>query len=433
MLRPLLLIIASTALCAIALGQLDGSYTLPLEDSAIDYAKAPVTERVYQLKLEIESGKRKLGYDPDLGYLPSLLKALDVPVSSQVLVFSKTSFQAPRISPRMPRALYFNDSVSVGMVRGGDVLELAAHDPNQGTIFYTLDQEPGGSPLIMRRDDCLQCHLSGRTAGIPGVMVRSVYPDSTGMPLFQAGGFVNDHRSPLKERWGGWYVTGSHGAQTHMGNSVSRNRQEADFDFAAGSNLLKLDRFFDTGAYLSPHSDIVALMVLEHQVRAQNLLTRVNWEVRMALRQQAAMNEMLKKPADELSESTQRRIRNLAEYLVEYLLMKDEARLTEPVKGTSDFTEEFSARSPRDRQGRGLYQLDLKHRLFRYPLSYMIYSDAFDQLPEQVKAIAFARLSEILSGRDRTPAYAHLSAEDRKAILEIIRATMKGLPEKFGV
>ena len=145
------------------------------------------------------------------------------------------------------------------------------------------------------------------------------------------------------------------------------------------------------------------------------------------------MNEMLKKPADELSESTQRRIRNLAEYLVEYLLMKDEARLTEPVKGTSDFTEEFSARGPRDGQGRGLYQLDLKHRLFRYPLSYMIYSDAFDQLPEQAKAIAFARLSEILSGRDRTPAYAHLSAEDRKAILEIIRATMKGLPEKFGV
>ncbi|MEP7361998.1 MAG: hypothetical protein ABI972_01985 [Acidobacteriota bacterium] len=430
--RLILLLIAAAALCAIALGQLDGSYTLPLEDPVIDYAKAPVTERVYQLKLEIESGKRKLAYDPDLGYLPSLLKALDVPVSSQTLVFSKTSFQAPRISPRTPRALYFNDSVSVGMVRGGDVLELAAHDAQQGTIFYTLDQEPGGSPLIMRRDDCLQCHLSGRTAGIPGVMVRSVYPDSTGMPLFQAGGFVNDHRSPLKERWGGWYVTGTHGAQVHMGNSVSRSRQDADFDFTAGSNLLKLDRFIDTGAYLSPHSDIVALMVMEHQVRAQNLLTRVNWEVRMALRQQAAMNEMLKKPADQLSESTERRIRNLTEYLVEYLLMKDEVQLTEPVKGTSGFTEEFSARGPHDAQGRGLRQLDLKRRLFRYPLSYMIYSEAFDQLPALVKARAFTRLGEILSGRDQTASYSNLSVEDRQAILEILRATLKGLPEGFG-
>lgn len=431
--RILLLSIAVAVLCAVAMGQLDGSYTLPLEDPAIDYAKAPVTERVYQLKLEIESGKRKLDYDADLGYLPSLLKTLDIPVSSQVLVFSKTSFQAPRIAPRTPRALYYNDTVSVGIVRGGDVLELAAHDAQQGTIFYTLDQEPGGRPLIMRRDDCLQCHLSGRTAGIPGVVVRSVYPDSTGMPLFQAGGFVNDHRSPLKERWGGWYVTGTHGAQTHMGNSVSRSRQEADFDFTAGSNMLKLDRFFDTGAYLSPHSDIVALMVLEHQVRAQNVLTRVNWEVRMALRQQAAMNEMLKKPGEELSESTQRRIRNLTEYLVEYLLMKDEARLTEPVKGTSGFSEEFSARGPHDAKGRGLRQLDLQRRLFRYPLSYMIYSDAFDQLPAPAKAQALARLSEILSGRDRTAAYEHLSDADRKAVLEILRATMKGLPAGFGV
>jgi len=430
--RVLFYLFAALVAGAIAYAQLDGSYTMPLEDPAIDYAKAPVSDRVYKLKLELESGKRKLAYDADLGYLPAVLDVLNVPVSSQVLVFSKTSFQAPRIAPRTPRAIYFNDSVSVGIVRGGDVLELAAHDPAQGTIFYTLDQEAGGSPLVMRRDDCLQCHISGRTAGVPGLIVRSVYPDSTGMPLFQAGGFITDHRSPLKERWGGWYVTGRHGAQTHMGNSVSRSRQEPDFDFPAGSNMLKLDRFFDTGAYLSPHSDIAALMVLEHQVRAQNLITRVNWEVRMALRQQDAMNEMLKKPSGELSESTQRRIRNLTEYLVEYLFMKDEAGLTEPVQGTSGYAEEFSALGPRDAKGRGLRELDLERRLFRYPLSYMIYSDAFDRLPVQVKERAYARLGEILTGRDRTPAYAHLSDADRRAILEILRATKKDLPAGFG-
>lgn len=432
MLRVFLCLFALVLIAVVGFAQLDGSYTMPLEDEAINYAKAPVTDRVYKLKLELEAGKRKLDYDPDLGYLPALLKALEVPVSSQVLVFSKTSFQAPRIAPRTPRAIYFNDDVSVGIVRGGDVLELAAHDARMGTIFYTLDQEPGGSPLVMRRDDCLQCHLSGRTAGVPGLMVRSVYPDSTGMPLFQAGGFITDHRSPLKERWGGWYVTGKHGSQVHMGNSVSKSRQEPDFDFTAGGNMLKLDRFFDTGAYLSPHSDLVALMVLEHQVRAQNLLTRVNWEVRMALKQQAAMNEMLKKPANELSESTQRRIRNLTEYLVEYLLMKDEAKLTEPVAGASGYAEEFSALGPKDGQGRGLRQLDLKTRLFRYPMSYMIYSDAFEKLPAEVKSRAFARLSEVLSGRDQSAGYAHLSGGDRKAIVEILRATKKGLPQGFG-
>jgi hypothetical protein len=396
----------------LAYSQLDGSYTLPLEDPAIDYAKAPVSDPVWRLKNELESGKRKLAYDPDLGYLPSLLAALKVPESSQVLVFSKTSFQAPRISPRTPRAIYFNDAVTVGYVKGGDVLELTAQDARQGTIFYTLDQEPGGRPALLRRDECLQCHLSGRTSGVPGLIVRSVYPDSGGMPIFQAGGFMTDHRSPLKERWGGWYVTGRHGSQQHMGNTVSSDRERAEMDYSAGQNMLKLDRFFNTGAYLTPHSDIAALMVLEHEARGHNLITRVGWETRMALTQQAAMNGLLKRPGDELSESTTRRIHNLTEHLVQYLLFKEEAPITEPISGTSGFAEEFSRRGP-------LYELDLKTRLFRRKLSFLVYGEAFDALPEPVLERFYMRLNEEL----KTP--------EGRETARILRATKPRLHPAF--
>jgi hypothetical protein len=180
------------------------------------------------------------------------LKALDVPQESQVLVFSKTSFQAPRIFPRVPRAIYFNDLVSVGWVRNGDVLEVTSVDPKQGVIFYTLDQEKVSKPRFERRDTCLQCHLSSATLGVPGLMVRSVYPDKYGMPLFAAGSFVTDHRSPLKERWGGWYVSGTHGSQVHMGNALVRDRSRTG-NLAAdeNQNITDLSKYLDTTALLN--------------------------------------------------------------------------------------------------------------------------------------------------------------------------------------
>src|SRR5262249_51574149 len=185
-----------------ALADLDGSYVLPLDDWAIQYATRPLDDPITRLQQGLTTGAVKLDYDADYGYLPSVLKNLGVPVSSQVLVFSKTSFQAARISPRVPRAIYFNDQVSVGWVKGGDVVEIASVDPKQGVIFYTLDQERSASPRFVRRDECLQCHASGSTLGVPGVVVRSVFPDAGGMPLFHVGAYITDHRSPLAQRWG---------------------------------------------------------------------------------------------------------------------------------------------------------------------------------------------------------------------------------------
>jgi hypothetical protein len=408
---------------------LSGSYLLPLDHEAIQYYKAPADDAISRLQRRIDSGEMKLKTDDDFGYLRSVLRALEVPESSQVLVFSKTSFQAPRIAPRTPRALYFNDRIAVGFVRTGDVLEFAAIDPKLGVVFYTLDQEPSAHPHFDRRDTCLQCHQSGGTLGVPGLVVRSVFPDSTGMPLFHAGTFVTDHRSPLKERWGGWYVTGNTGDQTHMGNAIVEDRNEPDRLQTEGTqNLADLHGKLDTGAYPTPHSDIVALMTLEHQTQMVNLITRVGWEARLALFDGVAIDKALGRPAGQLSESTIHRINSAAEELVQYMLFSGETRLTSPVKGTSGFAEQFAQAGPKDPQGRSLRQFDMRTRMFLYPCSYMIYSEAFDAMPAVVLDRVYHRLWEVLTGKDSTAPFAHLSAADRKAIYEILRATKKDLP-----
>ena len=413
------------ALVVVAFADLDGSYVLPIDHPAIQYAEGTLHDPVSRLRERMKAGEVKLPYDPQFGYLPAVLRALDVPVSSQVLVFSKTSFQAPRIAPRTPRALYFNDEVSVGWVQGGDVVELTALDPERGVLFYTVDQERVAKPSLDRRGECLQCHASGGTLGVPGLVVRSVFSEPSGMPLFQAGGYVTDHRSPLSERWGGWYVSGTHGAQVHMGNIVVTNKDNPrDIDPSKGANITDLKGRFDTGAYLSPHSDIVALLVLEHQTRMTNLITRVGYETRMAVHNQRALNKELGEPLDQLSDSTRRRIENAASELVKYMLFNGEAPLDSEIKGTSSFAADFSARGPKDHQGRSLRDLQLRGRIMRYPCSYMIYSAAFDALPKEASEYIYRRLHAILTGTEKST----LSADDRQAILEILRDTKPNLP-----
>jgi hypothetical protein len=348
-------------------------------------------------------------------------------------VFSKTSFQAPRIAPRTPRAPYFNDNVSVGFVRTGEVLEFAALDPKQGVMFYTLDQERALHPHFERRDVCLQCHQSGATMGVPGYVVRSITPDRTGMPVMSAGGFITDHRSALQDRWGGWYVTGTTGSQTHMGNAVVENSMsEEKLPIKEGTySVTDLSHFIDTGAYLSPHSDIVALMTLEHQTQMENLITRVGWETRMATYENDAINKSLGEPAGQLRESAAHRINAAVEDLVKYMLFSEEARFTAPIQGTAGFAAEFQSLGPRDSKGRSLRDFDMKTRMFRYPCSYVIYSEAFDSMPQATKDRLYRRLWEVLTGKDTSAPFAHLTAVDRKAILEILLDTKKGLPGYF--
>ena len=406
-------------------GQLD------FEREPIRYAHADVNDPIARLERKIDDGEYEFEYDEKVGYLKSLLEALDVPVSSQMLVFSKTSFQLRLITPRRPRALYYSDDVYVGFVQRGDVLEISSVDPNQGAIFYTLKQEKVDKPRFVRdRGNCLTCHASSRTQNVPGHLVRSVYPALDGQPHYGAGTFLTNHASPLEERWGGWYVTGTHGRQRHMGNALANDSDRPDLmDREGGANLEELTELVSTKPYLSDHSDIVALMVLEHQTEMHNLITSANYTTRVALHQSRSMNKILERPEDYISESTQRRIDGAAEKLVQYMLFANEVALTDRIAGTSGFAKEFAARGPRDSQGRSLRDFDLQKRIFKYPCSYLIYSAAFDGLPSKAKSRVYQRLWDVLSGSNTDEAYSNLTAEDRLAILEILRETKQDLPD----
>ena len=412
------------------------SAQIELDAPPINYFTAPVNDPIANLQKRIDAGEATLEFDDRSGYLASLLDRLGISPSSQGLVYSKTSFQLKQISPRSPRAVYFGDDVYIGWVRGGDVVEISAVDPQLGAVFYTLDQRETEQPKFARRDhECLQCHSSTLTKGVPGHVVRSVYPAPDGQPILRAGSFITTHASPLEERWGGWYVTGEHGEQRHLGNLLVRGARTFEpnqVDRDPGANVVDLAGRFPVGDYLSKHSDIVALMVLEHQTQAHNLITMANYRSRLALRDHRVICEMLGDPADKLSPSIERRLDNACEPLLQYFLFADETELDEPVRGTSSYRSEFEALGPRDSEGRSLRQFDLEDRLFRYPLSYLIYSDAFDALPNTLLERFYRRLWDVLTERDDSDTFAHISRADRRAVLGILRATKDGLPEYWG-
>ncbi|QDT14415.1 hypothetical protein [Alienimonas californiensis] len=389
----------------------------------ISYETAEVDDPVARLSRQLEAGEIELTFDAEHGYLKGLLTALDVPESSQTLVFSKTSMQRNLISPRTPRALYFNDDVYVGFCQGGGVLELAATDAQQGATFYTLEQSAAEPPRLVRdRGHCLTCHASTRTQDVPGYLVRSVFVSAGGQPEFGSGTFTTDHASPFEERWGGWYVTGTHGDMRHMGNALYQ-RREGDVDREAGANVTSLEGRVATTPYLTPHSDLVALMVLEHQTQMHNALAWANYETRRALHQSQVMNEALDRPADYLSPTSERRIDAAADRVLEYLLFRDEFPLTSPVAGTSAFTTEFQARGVRDSQGRSLRDFDLDTRLFRHPCSYLIHSAAFDGLPDVVRGRVLTKLKSILQGGAAAEDYPRLTPADHRALREILTET----------
>jgi hypothetical protein len=401
-----------------------GSYTIPLTDNALKYQDPPELDPVARLQERIDSGKATLEWDEKFGYLPAVLKALKVLVSSQGLVFSKTSFQLAKISPETPRAIYFNDNVYVGYVQEGDVIEVSSVDPERGGMFYTVSQTRAKNVRFERRFECLQCHSSPSTTGMPGHLVRSVYSDPQGYPMTNIGSFVTDHRSDFRERWGGWYVSGTHGSARHMGNVVSRDSKKPEvIDREAGANLTVLPKAIDLSRYLDKNSDIAALMVLEHQTKMHNLITRAGFEVRSAMLLQAEMNKTLKQAPENISESNLRRIYNAAEILVRYAMFADEPPLESPVRGVSAFTREFAAQGPKDKQGRGLREFDLQKRLFKYPFSYVVYSEAFDKLPEVLRERFWMRVEEVLSGKDKSPAFARISDADRANVREILQTT----------
>lgn len=390
------------------------THQLPYEDEPIQYSLATPKDPIAVLQEKIASGEIKLSWDEKHGYLPAIMEALKVPAESQMLVFSKTSLQRRRITPKTPRALYFNDDVYLGYIPGSPVLEVSAADPELGAVFYTLDQEKVRKPKFQRDTDCLRCHGSSRSLGIPGHVVRSIGTDETGeLDPTSESGEVN-HCTPLEDRWAGWYVSGKHGSQIHRGNLIgaeafARHAKEPNYL----GNLTSLEQFLDTKPYPKPTSDIVALMVLEHQAHMHNYIARLNFEAR----QMTATYGHI------------RYLKNQVNAFLRYLLFVEEATLTAPVSGDPAYAEAFTAMGPKDSKGRSLRDLDLQTRMFKHPCSYLIYSDAFDKLPEAMRAHLLERLWKILTGEDQDPQFAKLTAEDRTSILEILRETKANLPD----
>ena len=409
---------------SVARAQRGGMYRGSIEDPAIAYTKGPLDNPVADLNKQLADGSVQLTFDGRSGYLQSVLDALKLPIDSQVLVFAPNSLQAKRINQTNPRALFFNDRVALGWVRDGELLEVAVHDATQGVAFYTLEQRPPATPSeppqFKRGFICLGCHVAGDTLGVPGLLMFSALapPDASGY-----GRFVTmDHRTPVDERWGGWFVTGDIGAAVHRGNEVTA------LEASRRRGLPSMDGLFDLDGYRTKSSDVAALLVLSHQTHMMNLLTRIGWEARAADPTKHAPFAS----SPEQDARIAQMMRGIATEVVDYLLFVDEAPLPGPVQSASPFTERFSSTGPRDKAGRSLHELDLRRRLLKYPCSYLIYSPVFDALPPAAKDPIYERMWAVLSGAERNERYRQaLSRDDRRAIVEILRDTKPGLPSYF--
>jgi hypothetical protein len=430
------LVIACAALASVAV---TAQWPSGPEHPAIAYSTSAPTDAVARLQQQIDAGSVTLEWTADHGYLPSVLRHLAVPISSQGLVFSRTSLQVDRITPWTPRAVYFNDDVYVAWVQGGPMMEIASADPKLGAVFYTLTQQPSARPTFERQThSCLQCHDSSSiTGGVPGFILRSVFADRYGYVIAPIGEGATTDRTAIEQRWGGWYVTGAPGGPRHVGNVISprlgheigsTQAELARLMLAAAGNVADLSGRFDVAPYLTPHSDIVALMVLAHQSAVHNLITFANFEARRALYDEEYLISEKGGAAGRHLDITIMHVEGAAERLVRAMLFTRSAPFAAPIQGTSSFAADFSARGPRDRAGRSLRDLDLKERLFRYPLSYLIYSEDFDALPGITKAYVYRRLRAILTGEDASPEFGHLSKADREAILAILEETKPDFP-----
>ncbi|MBI1177383.1 hypothetical protein GC207_08080 [bacterium] len=419
---------------SLLLGGSARAYEGMYEQAPINYSKSQPDGPVAKLQRKLDSGEVHLDRENEKEFLRELMAQFQIPVESQVLVFSKTSHQNALISPHTPRAVYYGDNVYMGWVQGG-VVEVADMSPKLGMTYYVLDHRDKTQPLqFVRTSSCLDCHAGSRVNNMPGMMVRSVYPASDGQPILSQGSYVTDQGSTLSERWGGWYVTGLHGEAHHMGNSIAKETPSGiEFDMSAGANCRDLSQYFDTNPYLRTTSDIVALMVLEHQTEMQNVLSQGGMFVRLAAYRQEMLRKELGEPAtDEYVGSTLTVARSQTEKIVQHLLFCDEIMLPDAgIQGSPDFQTAFQRNARRDDEGRSLKDFQLKHRLFRYPCSYMIYSAAFDDLPPRLKEMVYDRLLQVLDGRVKSREFAHLGSFERDAIKSILLATKSDLPANW--
>jgi len=397
------------------------------ELAPIKYSDTKSTDAMARLSADWEAGRKPLPKGEPLEMLRTLLKQLEIPEESQVLVYSRTSQQNNLIRYYNPRAIYHSADTSVGYVPGGSI-EVASTDPVIGPVFYLLNKtRMGRADLAVRDNTCLQCHGTSRTDLVPGLMVRSVFPDKNGHPILSAGTYLTTDASPIKERWGGWFVTGTHGNFRHMGNTIAEQLDEggARFDFETGANWESLKGKIDTTKYLRATSDIVSLLILEHQCQTQNTLTKAAMEYRRLVYLQKAIDPEVDVTKSEGMAS--RSATDSAKEIVRAFLYCNEMDLGDGVEGDPAFVEAFEKGGRKDRKGNSMRQLRLYGRIFKNRCSYLIHSVAFASLPPVVRRKTLEELWGALNGNEKE--FAHLGARERERIVAILRETVKDLPK----
>ncbi|HEV2703757.1 MAG TPA: hypothetical protein VGV09_19185 [Steroidobacteraceae bacterium] len=381
--------------------------TYDSEYPLMHYGRTPTHNAIARLQQRLAAGQVKLTYSAPRGYLDSLLQALAIDPSSQVLVYSKTSLQKGEISAATPRALYFDAETYVGYVQNGANLELGAMDSELGQVFYALPNLSPAAPKLQRETlTCLACHdtYENSGGGVPRFLLMSSYVDIHGNQLTHEDSILTTDETPIESRWGGWYVTGQTGKQVHVGNILVTNVQQlVKLDAVRRGNIDSLEGLFNTKPYLTDKSDVVALLVLQHQETVQNLLTRVSFEVRKALAQAG------NKPAT-LAPKRQQELKGFMDDLANAMLFVDAVPYTDVISGNSGFAAWFQQQGIKDGQGRSLRELDLKTRLLRYPLSYLVYTPAFEGLPEYARDYLFGRFAAVLREHHETTTLQILAA-----------------------
>lgn len=420
---------------------------IPLSLPAADFEEAPFhywtaepKGPVARLQEDLRSGAVRFPQGGGRAALDFLLNYFGVSPATQVLVYSKTSAQNALISPATPRAIYFSDSLYLGWVQGGGI-EILSFDPHLGALCYFVDTSgarPDEADFISRPQSCMDCHVRSSTGGAPGGWVRSVFPGLSGMPLFQMGSYTVDHSTPIQHRWGGWYVTGSPGDQNHLGNALAEETAAGEIKLRPISRLgaapLKdLAAVLDARAYPGgAFSDVVALMVLEHQVQVHNALVSGNFAVRRLEYQSNQVRSQLGQPRLLAPEGTLAQvIESHARQIVEVLLFKNEIELSgDGVQGSTEFVDAFCSNSKRAACG-SLKDLRLYRRLFKNRCSYAIYSQPFQFLTPWLKAEVHRQLLAALTTAEGTPVSDHLSLAERLRIVAILRETLTDLPREW--
>jgi hypothetical protein len=383
----------------------------------VSYSDTPAQDRLSKLAESWQKDPASLKGNSALERLRSVLAQLNVSEASQVLVFSKTSKQTALINPGNPRALYFSPDCYCGYVPGG-MMEVVLQDPSLGPVFYLIDLGTPSMPARVERDtsDCLSCHGTGRTENVPGMLVRSLYPDQDGHPLHSMGSVVVTHQTPIAERWGGYYVTGSI-SLPHLGNvTYTEGHQPQPGQLAFETLQGKID----TSKYPRPTSDVIALMALEHQCKAHNLMTAATMNYKRAYYLGKAMDA----EGDPDKGSAGRVADDAAKKIVEWLLYSGEASQGEDgVEGNVEFQEQFQSSIPRTRAGESLADFHLNGRLFKNRCSYMVYSAAFRQLPDRVKSEVIAGLQRVFEATSTKDQHPEIKLPERQRIARILRET----------